>query len=100
MKTEEMIKALKEKGYEIKEPESRFLKVKVSDRGEIFLIDENKNILVGTWDDIERDLNDFDYFVKHDYGHFWINGDINKFEFFYEGKWLKCNKEMNVRFLR
>ena len=35
MKTEEMIKVLKEKGYKIEEPESRFLKVKFSDRKQI-----------------------------------------------------------------
>ena len=100
MKTKEMIKALEKKGYKIKEPESRFLKVKVSDRGEIFLIDENKNNLVRIWATMENRLNDFEYFEKEDAGHFWINGDACKFEFKYKGKWLECNNIMDVRFLR
>ena len=36
---EEAIKFLKEKGYKIREPESRFLKVKFSDRKDVFLME-------------------------------------------------------------
>ena len=100
---EEAIKFLKEKGYEIeeqiKEPE-RFLKVKFSDRKDVFIEGEFENGLVETWVNVEEDLNDFNYFKAKDYGQFWINGNIQKFEFYYKGKWLECNETMDVRFLR
>lgn len=99
MKTQEMIKALKEKGYKIEEPENKFLKVKYSEKKFILLENMNGLDLVKTWD-IEEDLNDFEYFEKRNKGHFWINGDYNKFEFLYKGKWLICDEEMRVRFLK
>ena len=98
MKTEEAIKFLKEKGYKIEEPESRFLNVKFSDKNNVLLEDKWENILVSTW--LKEYLNDFEYFEKYNYGHFWINGKFNKFEFKYKGKWLECNNIMDVRFLR
>ena len=99
MNTDEMVKTLKEKGYEIEEPE-RFLKVKFSDRDNVLLEDENCNILVESWRKDKKDLNDFEYIQKHNDGQFWINGKFNKFEFLYNTKWLVCDKEMKVRFLR
>ena len=98
MKTEEMIKELKEKGYEIKKPKNRFLEVKFSDRDNV-LMDDDGEILVQTWDD-EKDLNDFGYLEKEDVGQFKINGNIHKFEFLYNDKWLICDNRMDVRFLR
>lgn len=96
-----MIKALKEKGYEIKEPENKFLKIRYSE--DKFTLLENMDgwELVKTWDN-EKDLNDFEWFENKEInvGHFWINGNENKFEFFYKGKWLPCNEQMKVRFLR
>ena len=98
MEIKEAIKFLKEKGYKIEEPESRFLNVKFSDKNNILLEDEDYNVLVRTW--LEENLYDFNYFKAKDYGQFWINGKINKFEFKYNGKWLECNDIMDVRFLR
>ena len=101
MKTEEAINFLKEKGYEIKKTESRFLKVKFSDRKNVLLEDIWGNYLVGAWDN-DNDLNNFEYFMKNndDVGHFWIGGDVRKFEFLYKGEWLVCDEDMHVRFLR
>ena len=90
MKTEEMIKALKEKGYEIKKLE-RFLKVKFSDKDDVLLRDENGNVLIRTWDN-KRDLNDFENFKKADIGQFWIRGNMRKFEFLYNGEWLEIGR--------
>ena len=94
------INFLKEKGYKIEEPE-RFLKVKFSDRKFVLLEDEEESSLVETWDN-DNDLNNFEYFMKNndDVGHFWIGGNVCKFEFKYKGEWLKCDKLMEVRFLR
>ena len=100
METEEAINFLKEKGYEIKEPESRFLKVKFSDRKDVFLQDEEGEDLVETWVNVEEDLNDFNYFKAKDYGQFWIRGHTNKFEFLYKDEWLVCDEDIPVRFLR
>ena len=95
---EEAIKFLKEKGYKIREPESRFLKVKFSDRKDVFLMDNDGNYLVGTLRD--NNLNDFEWFEENNVGHFQITGKFKNFEFYYKGKWLECNEEMDVRFLR
>ena len=99
MNTDEMVTTLKEKGYEIEEPE-RILKVKFSDRDNVLLEDENCNILIESWRKDKKDLNDFNYLEENDYGQFWINGKFNKFEFYYKGKWLVCDDIMEVRFLK
>ena len=99
MKTDEMVKTLKEKGYEIKEPENRLLAVKFSDRKNVLLEDEDESSLVETWEN-KKDLNDFEYFKEDDCGHFWIGGMKRKFEFRYNGKWLICDDIMDVRFLK
>ena len=94
-----MIKVLKEKGYKIEEPESRFLKVIFSDKKNVLLENFWKNSLVESWTD-ENNLNNLGKFEENDSGHFWINGGIRKFEFRYKEKWLECNEDMPVRFLR
>ena len=99
MKTEEMIKILEEKGYKIEEQEHKFLEVQLSEDKYVLLKNKDGDILVGTWDNMEF-LNDFNYLKEYDNGHFWINGEYNKFEFFYKGEWLVCNNRMPVRFLR
>ena len=99
MKTEEAINFLKEKGYEIKEPETKFLKVEHSNIKNVLLENHKGHRLVETW--IKKNtLNDFGWFEKNNRGHFHINGHINKFEFLYKNKWLKCNDYMPVRFLK
>ena len=98
MKTEEAIKLLKEKGYKIEEPE-RFLKVRLSDRDNVFLTDNDGNIILASWRS-EKDLNDFGYIKENNYGHFFIRGNVCKFEFYYKGEWLECDERMDVRFLR
>ena len=92
-----MIKILKEKGYEIREPD-RLLKVQLCDKKYILLKDKYDNQLVETWDS-RNFLNYFKYFKENNLGHFCIKGQYNKFEFFYKGKWVKYDEEMGVRFL-
>ena len=100
MKTEEMIKALEKKGYEIWESK-KFLNVKLSDMKGVLLRAESGRILVETWNNWTKDiLNDFEYIQKYNLGQLWIRGDINKFEFVYNGEWIECDKLMDVRFLR
>ena len=99
MKTEEMIKVLKEKGYKIEEPESRFLKVKFSDRKDVFLMNDDGNIILSSWRS-EKYLNDFKRYEDKNIRHFIISGEVSKFEFKYNGRWMECNGEMPVRFLR
>ena len=61
MKTEEMIKALEKKGYEIWESK-KFLNVKLSDMKGVLLRAESGRILVETWNNWTKDiLNDFEY---------------------------------------
>lgn len=99
MEIEEAITFLKEKGYKIEEPENRFVEVKYGGNRSILLKDLDGDVLVRTWYG-EEYLNDFRYFKENDRGQFWINGDLNKFEFLYKGEWLICDKEMDVRFLK
>ena len=99
MKTEEAINFLKEKGYEIKKTESRFLEVQFSDMKAIFLQDGDGGDLIETYFD-EKDFNDFEWFEEKNVGHFWIRGNIHNFEFLYKGQWIECDESMPVRFLK
>ena len=80
--------------------DDKFLEVRLSNYKDILLENKNGKVLVVTWYDDFKDLNDFKYFKEKNIGHFFINGDINKFEFLYKNKWLKCDDEMPVRFLK
>ena len=99
MKTEEMIKILKEKGYKIEEPEPRFLEVQFSNEEHILLENEDNFPLVETWGS-QKLLNNFEVLREQDFGHFIINGYMNNFEFFYKDEWLRCDTFMPVRFLK
>jgi len=99
MKTKEMIEALEKKGYEIKEPESRFLRLRHSDRKFILLEDEEGGWLVRCWFEKEN-LNDFECFEKENLGHFWIKGGTRPFEMLINGVWRRVEEKVYVRFLR
>ena len=99
MEIKEAINFLKENGYKIEEPESRFLKVKFSDMDDIFLMSKKPKYLVGAWRD-EEFLNNFECFTDRNIWHFVISGEANKFEFLYKGKWLVCDNSMPILFLK
>ena len=99
MEIKEAVEFLKKNGYKIEEPESRFLEVKFSDRKDVFLMNDDGNIILSSWRS-EKYLNDFGYIKENNYGHFFIRGNVCKFEFYYKGRWMECNGEMPVRFLK
>ena len=96
---EEMINFLKEKGYEIKKTESRFIEVQFSNRNNVLLEDGDGNGLIGAWRD-EEFLNNFECFTDRNIWHFVISGEANKFEFLYKGEWLICDNSMPILFLK
>ncbi len=98
MKTEEMIKALEEKGYKIEEPKSRFAEVKFSKYQGVLLENKNSGILIDCICD-EISLNDFEYLARGN-GQFWINGNIQPVELKFNKKWIRFDGQIHGRFLR
>ncbi len=99
MKTEEMIKALEEKGYKIEEPKNRFSKVKPSKDKNVLLENKNSEALIECLCD-GISLNDSEWFNAYDAGQFFINGNIQPVELFINRKWIQVDKAIKGRFLK